>query len=232
MHIIKRITELFILEGDLWRSCSQTPLLQNRLIAAGCSGLWLVKFWVSPRVEVPHLPGQSVLVFNYPVNKTASLMFKCSFLYSICAHWLLPVLGLSGPVFFTVSRYLCILSRCHQSFIFSGLDSPSCLSPGAIPCTCFNISTSHQCCGEGKHHFPWPAENNLPHAAQAAASLLYFSGVLLAHNPWSWSTWCPPRAPDLFLQSYFPVAIAPKLHWYMRLLLPKMFHEYFFFWAG
>lgn len=125
---MKRITELFILEGDLWRSSSQTSLLQNRLIAARCSGLWLVKFWLSPWVETPQLPGQPVLVFSYPVNKTVSLMFKCSFLYSICAHWLLPVLDLSGPVFFTVSfRYLYTLSRCPQSFIFAGLDSPSSL---------------------------------------------------------------------------------------------------------
>lgn len=85
------------------------------------------------------------------------------------------------------------------------------LSPCTIPFTCSNISTSHQCCGEGKHHLPWPAGSNLPHAAQGAASLLYFS-VLLAHDPWSCSTWCAPRAPDLFLQSCFPVAVAPSLH--------------------
>lgn len=98
------------------------------------------------------------------------------------------------------------------------------LSPCAVHFTCSNISTSHQCCVEGKHHLPWPAGNNLPHAAQAAAILLYFRGVLLAYSPWSCPTWCSPRAPDLFLQSCFPVEIAPSLNWCMRLFLPRTEH--------
>lgn len=94
-----------------------------------------VGFWVSPRLETPHLSVQPVSVFNHPQSKKKkrkrlfSIYMKFLFfpvMPTTCHavighHWDKPDSIFPPPV-----RYLCIVIRSSQSLFFSGMNSLSC----------------------------------------------------------------------------------------------------------
>lgn len=54
----------------LWRSSRQIPLFRVGSARTGCSGIYLVVFWISPRLEAPQLLSRhAVSVFNHPYGK-------------------------------------------------------------------------------------------------------------------------------------------------------------------
>lgn len=81
-----KVTDVFRLEGASEDHLGE-PLCskQDQLLqfVQGC--IWL-SFEYLPVWRLHSLPGKSVPVFNHPVNKVSSLVFKCRFLYlSLCS---------------------------------------------------------------------------------------------------------------------------------------------------